>query len=69
MEYKGYLISADGYMNIQLANKEEHTDGALSGHLGEVWIRHNNVLYISDVEEDDDDDDGETRDCDCEINS
>ncbi|XP_049470045.1 small nuclear ribonucleoprotein F-like [Panthera uncia] len=41
MEYKSYLVSADGYMNMQLANREEYTDGALSGHLGEVLIRCN----------------------------
>uniref|UniRef100_A0A670IU81 Sm protein F n=1 Tax=Podarcis muralis TaxID=64176 RepID=A0A670IU81_PODMU len=45
MEYKGYLVSVDGYKNMQLANTEEYIDGALSGHLGEVLIRCNNVLY------------------------
>ncbi|EMP32556.1 Small nuclear ribonucleoprotein F [Chelonia mydas] len=38
MEYKGYLVSVDSYMNMQLANREEYIDGALSGHLGEVLI-------------------------------
>ncbi|PIO15848.1 hypothetical protein AB205_0130420, partial [Aquarana catesbeiana] len=33
MEYKGYLVSVDGYMNMQLTNTEEYIDGALSGHL------------------------------------
>ncbi|KAG6930868.1 small nuclear ribonucleoprotein polypeptide F S homeolog, partial [Chelydra serpentina] len=46
MEYKGYLVSVDSYMNIQLAKTEEYIDGALAGHLGEVFIRCNNVLYI-----------------------
>merc|ERR1712121_618634 len=54
MEYKGYLVSVDGYMNLQLANTEEYIDGALAGNLGEVLIRCNNVLYIRGVEEDDD---------------
>ncbi|KAG8510030.1 Small nuclear ribonucleoprotein F [Galemys pyrenaicus] len=58
MEYKGYLVSVDGYMNMQLANTEEYIDGALSGHLGEVLIRCNNVLYIRGVEEEED---GEMR--------
>uniref|UniRef100_A0A674IAL5 Sm domain-containing protein n=1 Tax=Terrapene triunguis TaxID=2587831 RepID=A0A674IAL5_9SAUR len=31
--YKGYLVSVDGYMNMQLANTEEYINGALSGHL------------------------------------
>ncbi|CAM2107070.1 unnamed protein product [Caretta caretta] len=38
MEYKGYLVSVDGYMNMQLANTEEYIDGALSGHLGHVTM-------------------------------
>jgi len=40
MEYKGYLVSVDGYMNLQLANTEEYIDGALTGNLGEVLIRY-----------------------------
>ncbi|XP_025842914.2 small nuclear ribonucleoprotein F [Vulpes vulpes] len=51
MEYKGYLESVDGYMNMQLANTKEYIDGVLSGHLGEVLIRCHNVLYIRGVEE------------------
>nr|XP_048716522.1 small nuclear ribonucleoprotein F-like [Caretta caretta] len=53
MECKDYLVSVDGNMNMQLANTEEYVDGALSGHLGEVLIRCNNVLYIRGVEEED----------------
>ncbi|XP_007059946.2 small nuclear ribonucleoprotein F, partial [Chelonia mydas] len=53
MEYKGYLVSVDGYMKMQLATTEEYVDGALSGHLGEVLIRCNNVLNIGGVEEED----------------
>ena len=30
-EYKGYLVSVDGYMNMQLANTEEHIDGQVTG--------------------------------------
>uniref|UniRef100_A0A2K5C6R7 Small nuclear ribonucleoprotein F n=1 Tax=Aotus nancymaae TaxID=37293 RepID=A0A2K5C6R7_AOTNA len=59
MEYKGYLVSVDGYRNVQLANTEEYIDGALSGHLGEVLVRCNNVLYIRGVEEEEED--GEMR--------
>eukprot|EP00173_Palmaria_palmata_P004983 Plantae.Rhodophyta-Palmaria_palmata.ctg7936.p2 GENE.Plantae.Rhodophyta-Palmaria_palmata.ctg7936~~Plantae.Rhodophyta-Palmaria_palmata.ctg7936.p2 ORF type:complete len:111 (+),score=32.50 Plantae.Rhodophyta-Palmaria_palmata.ctg7936:162-494(+) len=47
MEYKGFLMSIDEYMNVQLGNVEEWIDGALAGHLGkEVVIRCNNVLHI-----------------------
>ncbi|XP_010012520.1 PREDICTED: small nuclear ribonucleoprotein F, partial [Nestor notabilis] len=44
---------------VKLANTEEYIDGALSGHLGEVLIRCNNVLYIRGVEEEEED--GEMR--------
>lgn len=46
MEYKGFLMSFDNYMNLQLGNTEEYIDGALAGNLGEVLIRCNNVLYV-----------------------
>ncbi|KAG5176741.1 putative small nuclear ribonucleoprotein F, partial [Tribonema minus] len=46
MEYRGFLLSVDSYMNLQLANTEEYVNGQLAGSLGEVLIRCNNVLYI-----------------------
>ncbi|CAH3180705.1 unnamed protein product [Porites lobata] len=58
-EYKGYLVSVDGYMNLQLANTEEYIDGSLAGNLGEVLIRCNNVLYVRGVDEEEED--GEMR--------
>jgi len=54
MEYKGYLVSVDGYMNLQLASAEEFIDSTFTGNLGEVLIRCNNVLYIRGVEEEED---------------
>jgi len=51
-EYKGYLVSVDGYMNIQMAQVEEFVNGEFAGNLGEVLIRCNNVLYIRQDEED-----------------
>ena len=39
MEYKGYLVSVDSYMNLQLASTEEWIDDQFSGNLGEVLIR------------------------------
>jgi len=59
MEYKGFLVSVDGYMNLQLANTEEYIDGACTGNLGEVLIRCNNILYIRGVDEEGED--GEMR--------
>jgi len=49
MEYKGYLLSVDAYMNLQLASTEEWIGGRLAGTLGEVLIRCNNVLYVRGV--------------------
>ena len=54
MEYKGYLVSVDSYMNLQvtlshtrkiahsfleLANTEEYINDEMTGNLGEVLIR------------------------------
>jgi len=52
MEYKGYLVSVDGYMNLQLADTEEYIEGEMTGNLGEILIRCNNVLYLRGVPED-----------------
>jgi len=51
MEYKGYLVSVDAYMNLQLASTEEYIDGQFVGNLGEVLIRCNNVMYMRGVPE------------------
>ena len=55
MEYRGYLVSVDSYMNVQLANTEEYVDNKLAGTLGEVLIRCNNILYIREVSEEGED--------------
>ena len=52
--FKGFLVSSDGYMNLQLANTEEFIDGSPTGNLGEVLVRCNNVLYIKAAEEEED---------------
>jgi small nuclear ribonucleoprotein F len=39
LEYKGYLLSSDVYMNLQLEQCEEFIDGKSMGNLGEVLIR------------------------------
>ena len=36
--FKGFLVSSDGYMNLQLANTEEFIDGSCTGNLGEVRL-------------------------------
>jgi len=57
MEYKGLLKSTDGYMNIQLLNSEEWSDGNFRGNLGEVLIRCNNILYVRGASDEDEMDD------------
>merc|ERR1712011_51477 len=54
-EYKGFLVSVDAYMNLQLAKTEEYIDGNCTGSLGEVLVRCNNVLYVRGVDEGDED--------------
>jgi len=46
MEYRGLLRSVDAYMNLLLEGADEWERGASKGHLGDVLIRCNNVLYI-----------------------
>ena len=53
MEYKGFLVSTDAYMNLQLAETEEYGDGTYTGNIGEVLIRCNNVMYIRGAGADD----------------
>ena len=50
-EYKGYLVSVDGYMNLQMAQTEEFIDGNCTGNLGDGLVRCNNILYVRGVEE------------------
>lgn len=38
-EYKGYLVSVDGYMNLQLANCDEYIDGAVTGTVL-IWRKY-----------------------------
>ena len=49
--YKGYLISIDGYWNLQLSQAEEYFGGVYTEGLGEALIRSSNILYIKGVEE------------------
>ncbi|KAK9480385.1 U6 snRNA-associated Sm-like protein LSm6 [Lipomyces japonicus] len=49
VEYRGELQCVDGYMNIALEKAEEYVDGTLKNDYGDVFIRGNNVLYISAI--------------------
>lgn len=45
-EYVGRLLSVDSYMNFLLDDTEEYVEGELTGSVGQVMIRCNNVLYV-----------------------
>lgn len=38
-EYKGFLVSTDNYMNIQMANTIEFIDDSEPALLGEIMVR------------------------------
>ncbi|THD19017.1 U6 snRNA-associated Sm protein LSm6 [Fasciola hepatica] len=45
-DYRGVLISLDGYMNVVLEQTEEYVDGQLKNKYGDTFIRGNNGLCI-----------------------
>lgn len=48
IEYQGKLVSFDKYMNLQLKDTEEVIAGQITGKLGEILIRCNNVLFVKE---------------------
>lgn len=48
-EYNGILVSVDSYMNFFLQDTEEYIEGELTGPVGEVMVRCNNVLYVREI--------------------
>ncbi|XP_025415886.1 small nuclear ribonucleoprotein F [Sipha flava] len=61
-EYKGFLVSTDNYMNIQLASATEFVEGSEPALLGEIMVRCNNVLYIRSVDDENEGVDAEMKD-------
>lgn len=49
-EYKGYLVSVDGYMNLQLANTEEHIDGQVTGNLYFFFVVSQILVNLTNCE-------------------
>ncbi|KAH8741632.1 Sm protein F [Cryptosporidium ryanae] len=47
VDYKGLLACLDDRMNIAMENTEEYVNGSFVVNLGDTFIRGNNVLYIS----------------------
>ncbi|OBA21328.1 U6 snRNA-associated Sm-like protein LSm6 [Metschnikowia bicuspidata var. bicuspidata NRRL YB-4993] len=48
VEYQGDLQSIDGYMNVVLQSAKEIVEESQTKSYGDVFIRGNNVLYISE---------------------
>lgn len=48
VHYRGVLACLDGFMNIAMEQSEEYVDGQLRAKYGDVFIRGNNVLCISE---------------------
>ena len=46
-EYYGRMIRADGYMNLMLRGAKEFGRQGLLASYGDVFIRGNNVMYVS----------------------
>jgi U6 snRNA-associated Sm-like protein LSm6 len=45
--YRGKLMRADGYMNMMLKGAKEYDDHGLIASYGDVFIRGNNVMYVT----------------------
>lgn len=50
-EYRGLLVSVDNYMNLQIEDAVEYSDGVEQGKIGEIFIRCNNVLFVGEIED------------------
>ncbi|KAK1925868.1 putative u6 snRNA-associated sm-like protein lsm6 [Papiliotrema laurentii] len=51
IDYHGLLTCLDGYMNVALEDTEEYSGGRLTARYGDCFLRGNNVLYISALED------------------
>jgi small nuclear ribonucleoprotein F len=51
VDYRGTLVAVDSYMNLQLSDTEEFVSDKLTGTLGQVLIRCNNVLWVRGADE------------------
>jgi small nuclear ribonucleoprotein (snRNP)-like protein len=45
--YRGKLERADGYMNMMLKGAKEYDENGLIASYGDVFIRGNNVMYVT----------------------
>ncbi|WVQ85066.1 U6 snRNA-associated Sm-like protein LSm6 [Cryptococcus sp. DSM 104549] len=51
VDYHGLLTCLDGYMNVALEQTEEWSNGVKTAAYGDCFLRGNNVLYISALED------------------
>ncbi|KAK6908021.1 U6 snRNA-associated Sm-like protein LSm6 [Kwoniella sp. B9012] len=51
VDYHGLLTCLDGYMNVALEDTEEWANGRKTAEYGDCFLRGNNVLYISALED------------------
>ncbi|WVN90539.1 U6 snRNA-associated Sm-like protein LSm6 [Cryptococcus depauperatus CBS 7841] len=51
IDYTGLLTCLDGYMNVALEKTEEWAGGVKTASYGDCFLRGNNVLYISALED------------------
>nr|6PPN_F Chain F, U6 snRNA-associated Sm-like protein LSm6 [Schizosaccharomyces pombe 972h-]6PPN_N Chain N, U6 snRNA-associated Sm-like protein LSm6 [Schizosaccharomyces pombe 972h-]6PPP_F Chain F, U6 snRNA-associated Sm-like protein LSm6 [Schizosaccharomyces pombe 972h-]6PPP_N Chain N, U6 snRNA-associated Sm-like protein LSm6 [Schizosaccharomyces pombe 972h-]6PPQ_F Chain F, U6 snRNA-associated Sm-like protein LSm6 [Schizosaccharomyces pombe 972h-]6PPV_F Chain F, U6 snRNA-associated Sm-like protein len=51
VDYKGILSCLDGYMNLALERTEEYVNGKKTNVYGDAFIRGNNVLYVSALDD------------------
>ncbi len=47
VEYRGTMIKCDGYMNLVLKGAVEHVNGESVANYGTIFVRGNNILYIT----------------------
>jgi len=46
IEYKGWMVNVDSYMNLIMTDAEELNNGKTVEKFGRVILRGNNVLFI-----------------------
>jgi len=47
LEYRGRLIQCDSYMNLIISDATEYNNGDPVAEYGNVFIRGNNIIFIS----------------------
>jgi len=48
-DFRGILLSLDGYLNVVLEKAEEYVGGEYVKYHGSIFVRGNTVLYLSSM--------------------